>query len=333
MKVKSLIALIVLAAAGAAVYDYVRYIYVQPLSPGRETVLTLARGESFAAVATKVAWIVAGAPVFFPRTYIRIYGRLGGVERRIKAGEYAVGKEMTISALLGKIVRGESIYRNITVPEGARFADLLRIIGRHPGITLNDDALRRIRLQFPDTKPPEGWFFPDTYLFHGGSDGFEILKKSHLAMRRILQKHWQTRNPTIPLNSPYEALILASIIEKEAKLAEEKTEIAAVFLNRLKQNMPLEADPTVIYGLGENFDGNLTRADLRADTPYNTYTRRALPPTPIALPGEQAIYAATHPTTSSALYFVAKGDGSHHFSQTYKEHKQMVDKYQRNRKK
>ena len=336
-RIKPIVALIILATGGVLAYDYASYIYIRPLYENRETIIEIPEGESFGAIATKLERIKMSEQTvqdtLFPRLYILLYGRLSNIEHRVKAGEYKIARGMTINAFFNRAIKGDSVYHSITIPEGVTFADLLEAIRQHPNIELSSDISGLMRQNFPTAIPPEGWFFPDTYHFHNKSDGIEILKKSHQSMRQILQKQWDTRDPDIPLKSPYEALILASIIEKEARIKDEKALIAAVFLNRLRKNMRLEADPTVIYGLGETFNGNLTRKHLRSDTPYNTYTRKGLPPTPIALPGEDTIYAATHPVRSSALYFVSRGDGSHHFSETYKEHQQAVDKYQKNRKK
>jgi UPF0755 protein len=174
----------------------------------------------------------------------------------------------------------------------------------------------------------EGWLFPDTYRFTPGTADIDILKRAHAVMKKRLADAWSTRDATIPLKSSYEALILASIVEKETGQASERPLIASVFMNRLKRSMRLQTDPTVIYGMGDRFDGNIRKRDLSADTPWNTYTREGLPPTPIAMPGMASLRAATHPTESDYLYFVARGDGSHEFSRTLEEHNRAVAKYQ-----
>ena len=177
----------------------------------------------------------------------------------------------------------------------------------------------------------EGWFFPDTYRFSPGSSDLDILKRAHAAMARRLDDAWAARDPDLPLSSAYEALTLASIVEKETALAAERPLVASVFVNRLRKGMRLQTDPTVIYGMGERYDGNIRRKDLSADTPWNTYTRDGLPPTPIAMPGEEALRAAVHPVASDFLYFVARGDGSHEFSRTLEQHNRAVARYQLHR--
>jgi UPF0755 protein len=180
-----------------------------------------------------------------------------------------------------------------------------------------------------EEKHPEGLFFPDTYFFNPDSPDIDVLRRAYSLQQQKLQEAWETRAPGLPYKTPYEALIMASIIEKETGVPEERPLIAAVFINRLKKGMRLQTDPTVIYGLGAKFDGNLRKVDLQRDTPYNTYTRAGLPPTPIAMPGEEAILAALHPAPSNALYFVAKGNGTHQFSATLEEHNRAVNRYQK----
>lgn len=177
----------------------------------------------------------------------------------------------------------------------------------------------------------EGWLFPDTYRFSPGSSDLEILRRAHAAMARRLDEAWAARDPDVPLATAYEALILASIVEKETGVAEERPLVASVFANRLRKGMRLQTDPTVIYGMGERYDGNIRKKDLTEDTPWNTYTRDGLPPTPIAMPGEEALHAALHPAHSEFLYFVARGDGSHEFSRTLEEHNRAVARYQLHR--
>ena len=192
---------------------------------------------------------------------------------------------------------------------------------------LNDEAI--LKLVGAKETYPEGLFFPDTYVFSGGISDVALLKRAYLTMQNNLARAWEKRAPDLPYATPYEALIMASIVEKETGKAEERPRIAAVFINRLKRGMKLQTDPTVIYGLGDRFDGNIHKRDLTADTPYNTYTRPGLPPTPIAMPGLAAIEAALRPAAGDELYFVAKGDGWHYFSKSLEEHNRAVAKYQR----
>jgi UPF0755 protein len=233
--------------------------------------------------------------------------------------------------LLNKIVAGEVEQFFLTIVEGWTFRQMLAAVHQHPEIDkklaeLNDEEIMRT-LNLPAVHP-EGQFMPDTYHFPDGTTDIQFLKRGWKAMQDYLHAQWQQRDEGLPLKSPYEALILASIVEKETGLARERPEIAGVFVRRLQKGMKLQTDPTVIYGIGPQFDGNIRRKDLRKDTPYNTYTRYGLPPTPIALPGKAAIKATLHPADGNSLYFVAKGDGSHQFSDTLDEHNRAVRRFQ-----
>ena len=260
------------------------------------------------------------------------YGRATGEATRIHAGEYLVLPGTTPVSLLAKLVRGEVYLHQVTIVEGTRFADLLTAVRSHPAIAAGslDGAAIMAALGAPEVHP-EGQFFPDTYRFPKGTLDIEILRLAHDALSSRLEVAWRSRAPDLVLQNSYEALILASIIEKETALASERPRIAGVHA-RLRRNMRLQTDPTVIYGLGERFDGNLRKTDLLADAPYNTYTRGGLPPTPICLPGRAAsIAAAVAPEISDAIYFVAtgNGDGSHYFSATLEEHERAVRAYLR----
>jgi UPF0755 protein len=258
--------------------------------------------------------------------------RLLGQAARIKAGNYEIESPITRYGLLQKITQGDYTQVVITVVEGWTFRQLRKALDENPAIKhdtadLSDaDILRRLEIDQPS---PEGWFFPDTYHFSSGTSDLSILRRAHRLMLSHLELQWQRRAENLPLKSPYEALILASIIEKETGRAGERPLIASVFINRLRNGMRLQTDPTVIYGMGERFDGNIRKADLTTDTPYNTYTRDGLPPTPIALPGIASLSAALNPAPSKFLYFVAKGDGSSHFSSSLEEHNRAVTKYQK----
>lgn len=260
-----------------------------------------------------------------------LLARLRDYAGSIQAGEYRVEPGMTTAGLLEQMVKGAVILHSLTIIEGAMFRELLAAIHSHDALqhTLEQTAGEEImnRLGKPGMAP-EGWFLPETYRFPRGTSDLEFLRRAHKAMEQYLAGAWENRATDLPLASPYEALILASIVEKETAVPEERGAIAGVFVRRLQKGMRLQTDPTVIYGLGDAFDGNLRRGDLQADTPWNTYTRGGLPPTPIALPGRASIDAVLHPEPGDALYFVSKGDGSHHFSTTIEEHNAAVRKYQ-----
>jgi UPF0755 protein len=224
------------------------------------------------------------------------------------------------------------MLHSITLIEGWTFAQAVEAIRRHPAVVVASEGMTdqeiAHRLELP-TDSPEGWLLPDTYHFARGTDDLALMAIAATAMEEALDRAWSERVPDLPLDSPYQALILASIIEKETGLAQERPRISGVFVRRLERGMRLQTDPTVIYGLGPKFDGNLRKSDLNRDTPYNSYTRSGLPPTPIALPGRKALVAAVQPADEGALYFVAtgEGDGSHYFSATLEEHNQAVARY------
>ncbi len=260
-----------------------------------------------------------------------LHARLAGDASRIQAGTYEVLPGDTPQAVLARIVAGRTKRFDITFVEGATFADLRRVLAAAPHLqttlagVADDDVMAALDLP---PGPPEGLFFPSTYHYADGSTDRDVLRRAWRKMQQVLDAAWELRAPELPYTDAYAALIMASIVEKETGSAGERAEIAGVFVRRLRRGMKLQTDPTVIYGLGAAFDGNLTRADLARDTPYNTYTRGGLPPTPIAMPGRAAIEAALHPADGETLYFVARGDGSHQFSKTLREHNQAVRRYQ-----
>jgi len=263
-----------------------------------------------------------------------LVGRITGQGGSIQAGNYRLDPGTTPLALLQKLVDGDVIPMSITFVEGITFADLRAQLEQAPGIkaTLKGVPVAEVLTRVGATeKFPEGLFFPDTYRYAAGTTDLDLLKKSYETQQRKLADAWNTRAPDLPYRSPYEALIMASIIEKETGRVEDRPMIASVFVNRLKLPMRLQTDPTVIYGLGDRFDGNLRKVDLITDTPYNTYTRDGLPPTPISLPGNASLRAALQPAQSDKLYFVSKGDGSSYFSKTLEEHNRAVAKYQLHR--
>lgn len=265
------------------------------------------------------------------------YARLSQQADKLKAGEYQLETGMTPATLLAKLVSGQSIQYPLTIVEGKTFKDILASIRNHPTLrqTLASARPADMMQQLGATgeAQPEGWFMPDTYHFPRETTDAEVLQRSYKAMRDYLQRAWEQREPHPALKTPYDALILASIVEKETGLPEERPLVARVFLNRLQKGMLLQTDPTVIYGLGEKYDGNLRKIDLQTDTPYNTYTRAGLPPTPIATPSKAAIDAVMHPATSNALYFVAiTPGGASRFSETLQEHNRAVQQYIQNQK-
>lgn len=261
--------------------------------------------------------------------------RLSGKGAAFKAGNYALASALTPWALLHKLNKGDVTQSEVKFIEGWTFRQMLQALDRAPGIRHETQGLSpaeiMAKLGYPK-QHPEGRFFPDTYFYSRGMSDLTLLARAHKLMQSQLDSAWRERAPNLPYATPDEALIMASIVEKETGQASERPMIAGVFINRLRIGMLLQTDPTVIYGLGESFDGNLRRHDLLADTPYNTYTRAGLPPTPIAMPGLGALQAALQPARTKALYFVARGNGSHQFSSTLDQHNQAVNRYQRNQK-
>lgn len=270
------------------------------------------------------------AGVKMPAWQFTWLGRALGKAAEIKAGSYEVAEGITPLKLLEKLTRGDVTQAEIVLLEGWTFRQMRAALDSHASIR-HDTAgwtEHQIMEKLGVEGLAEGRFFPDTYLFAKGSGDLDIFRRSYSHMEKILISEWESRDANLPYASPYEALIMASIVEKETGQSMERTQVASVFLNRLKRGMLLQTDPTVIYGLGEQFDGNLRKRDLQADGPYNTYTRTGLPPTPIAMPGLASIQAALHPAMTDMFYFVARGDGSSQFSRTLEEHNRAVAKYQ-----
>lgn len=271
------------------------------------------------------------AGLAMPETAFTLLGRASGRATQIKAGSYEAVPGDTPWILLRKITQGEYQLAEVVFIEGWTFTQVRAALDAHESVRHDtrglSDADIMARLGEPAT-PAEGRFFPDTYLFAKGEPDLKILARSHRAMEKQLQAAWAVKGDS-PIQTPAEALTLASIIEKETGVAKERPLIAGVFANRLKRGMKLQTDPTVIYGLGARFDGNLRRRDLTDDTPFNTYTREGLPPSPIANPGKSALLAAVNPAPTDALYFVARGDGTHQFSRSLEEHNRAVSRFQR----
>ncbi|MGN6389179.1 MAG: endolytic transglycosylase MltG [Burkholderiaceae bacterium] len=270
----------------------------------------------------------AGVPV--NPTLLTLLIRLTGRSAGIKAGSYELAPGTTPRQLIEQLVRGEFAQEGLTVLEGWTFRQMREAIARQP-------ALKHDTAEWPDAKimtalgstheSPEGLFFPDTYRFAKGASDMQIYRNAYALMQKRLDEAWAQRAESVPYKTPYEALIMASIVEKETGRKDDRALVAGVFVNRIRRDMPLQTDPTVIYGMGERYHGNIAKRDLLADTPYNTYTRKGLPPTPIALPGAESLAAAMQPADTDALYFVSRGDGSSHFSTSLDEHNRAVNTY------
>jgi len=321
-----IVALVVIGAA--AIWQVHRFLDSTVSVPDDGTSFEIAPGTPFARVSQRLAdeGIIA-----YP-TMLRIYGRVSGKAGSVHAGEYFIEPGTTTAGLLEKFTSGDVLLYSFTIVEGWNRWDLLRELHAHPQIDAQmsqEDWPALLEELGADTQNPEGLFLPETYHFPRNTRDRKLLKQAYGLMQTVLNEEWPKRDPDAPVTSPYEALILASIVEKETARADERHRIAGVFARRLGKRMRLQTDPTVIYGIGPGFNGNLTRRDLRTDTPYNTYTRGGLPPTPIAMPGRDAIRAALHPAPGNELYFVATGlgDGSHKFSETKAEHDAAVSEY------
>ncbi len=276
------------------------------------------------------AWVAAGIQTSPWLLYE--WFRWSGQARRIRAGSYEIDRQVSPRQLLRKMVLGDETLATVRIIEGWNFrqlrAELARAEALRPTTATLSDAEVMALLGAPALSP-EGRFFPDTYAYSKGSTDLAVLQRAYHAMQQRLGAAWESRATDTPLRSADEALTLASIVEKETGVATDRPKVAGVFTNRLRLGMPLQTDPSVIYGLGTQFDGNLRKRDLQADTPYNTYTRAGLPPTPIAMPGKASLEAAVRPEATKALYFVARGDGSSEFSETLPAHNRAVNQYQR----
>ncbi len=315
-------------AIGVLAVDYLRFLH-SPMQPQDEAseILEIERGASVRWIASRLAeqgWI--DRPLYF-----RLTARFNDTATRLHAGEYRLTPGQTPYRLLERLAAGDVVHHRFTVIEGWTFEQIREALARHDTVRLELEALSGDEvMEQISGKPdhPEGWLYPDTYSFPRGTTDREIYRRAHRRMEQALEQEWQNRAEDAPVDSRYDALILASIIERETGIAEERHRVAGVFAERIDRGMRLQTDPTVIYGLGDDFAGRLTYADLARDTPYNTYTRAGLPPTPIAMPSRAAIHAALHPDRRGELYFVATGDGGHVFSETLDEHNEAVIKYQ-----
>jgi UPF0755 protein len=323
----SLLVVVALAIAALGVVAWKWYREPLPL-PAMPFVFEVRPKSTLGAVARELS----DAGVIAHPMVLTALARYRRVDRSIKAGSYEIERGITLPRLLAKLTQGDVMQSAVTLVEGATFAELRRTLAatREIAPTLLDlpdpELLARLGIAHAS---PEGLFFPDTYFFAIGSPDAALLKRAHRALDERLAAGWDKRAPGLPFASPYEALILASIVEKETGRAADRPLIASVLVNRLKKGMRLQTDPTVIYGMGPKFDGNLRKRDLETDTPYNTYTRDGLPPTPIAQPSQASLDAVLNPPDTSYLYFVARGDGSSEFSSSLADHNRAVSKYQK----
>ena len=327
-----LVSVLLLVAAAAGGYYWLRNAY---FAPGPSKDIVRVQVQQGASVRTVLLDLAKQGALQQPRAaelYLRIASHLRNHQPRIQAGMYEIPAGASAAQIMDLFDQGRVVLEQLTLIEGSRFADLRHALDNHAAVThtLRGKSDAEVMAALGHTgELPEGRFFPDTYRFAARTTDVEILGLAYNAMQKILNDAWQGRSADLPLHTPYEALTLASIVEKETGLPAERPKIAGVFVTRLRKGMRLQTDPTVIYGLGASYDGDIRTRDLTTDTPYNTYTRAGLPPTPIALPGRESILAAVHPEESGEIYFVATGtgDGGHHFSRTLEEHTTAVKSY------
>ena len=328
--IKWLLSFIVVALVISAsiIYGYYQQLN-QPLDIDSSFIINIKQGSS----ATKVLsqFSVANKPI--NTTALSVLLRLKPELASIKSGHFQIYQGLTAVSLLQLLVDGKEHQFSVTFVEGSTFKQWLAVLAKLPYIKHSamdiSDISEKLAIK---QQNPEGWFFPDTYMYTAGDTSFSILKRAHQRMVQHLDEVWQLADPSLPYKNSYEVLIMASIIEKETSILAEQPKISSVFINRLNKGMRLQTDPTIIYGLGERYTGDITYANIREKTAYNTYRIDGLPPTPIALPGRESIHAALHPEDGDALYFVARGDGSHKFSRTLAEHQKAVREFQLNRR-
>ena len=342
--------------------DYQRALHASAVI-GSPIVIEIDKGDSFNQITDKLL----AKKLNFNPIWFKVIAVQEKAAKKLKTGEYELATGLTLPEILAKFVQGKTRQYTITFPEGRSFKEILQEVEKNPNLehTLHDVDFEVLMSRLgadikhsaiasgiavdkcsiccstspiPGVVPPasmqspEGLFFPDTYFFEKHTSDVALLKRAYNKMQLVLQQEWRNKAEALPFKTPYEALILASIVEKETGVVAERPLIAGVFVRRLQTGMLLQTDPTVIYGMGENYQGNIGYNDLKTATPYNTYMIKGLPPTPIAMPGRDAIYAALHPDNSNALYFVARGDGTHEFSATLKEHNRAVGSFQRKKK-
>jgi UPF0755 protein len=317
--------LVALVAVAVFMRVLLHYRHVEaPLQLSGDYILNVEQGSNL----TRVLNQLEAAGVIPSAFDLRLYSRFNQGLMSLQAGEYLLQSGLNGRTLLRKLASGDVLYHQLRLLEGWTIAQALAEVQKNEAVVVTLRDVEELRQKLGLASAGEGEFFPDTYSFVRGTTDLELLKQAHALMSKELAQVWAERDSGLPYANEYEMLTMASIIEKETGLAAERPQIAGVFVRRLQQGMRLQTDPTVIYGLGATFDGNLTRAQLQADTPWNTYTRDGLPPTPIALPGRASLLASAHPDSSAALFFVAKGDGSHQFSATLQEHNDAVRRYQ-----
>ena len=329
---KLLIALAIVAAVAIfAGYRYWEHRLEAPIAVEEATLYEVPRGAGF----NRVMAELATRGVIEDEWAFRLLTRIEPESvPRLRAGEYMLEPGMSGRELIELLGSDRVVTYPLTVPEGWTFRQMRARLGSAPKLEtltqgLDDEEI--MALLDREGRHPEGWFFPDTYRYHKGMSDIDILRQALLRMEQVLEEVWEARSDDLPYETPYEALIMASLIERETGAPEERREIAGVFKRRMEQGMRLQTDPTVIYGMGERYDGRITRADLREATPYNTYVIDGMPPTPIAMPGRASLEAAVDPLPGETLYFVSRGDGTHHFSRTLREHNNAVNRYIRNR--
>ena len=324
LRIGLLLAILLAAAAGGWLYTFAHRAYEPPAQPYEFTVRS---GAGLKAVSRQLA-----AEGLLPEgESLWILARVTGRKATVQAGTYRLAGPTTPLELLDKLSRGDVVLAETRFIEGTTFRQWLAVVAAQARLrmTLGGKTPEEIaKLLGIEQASPEGWLFPDTYRYAPGVTDLDLLRLAYQRMKRRLDEAWKARPADLPLKTPYEALILASIVEKETGTAEERPRIAAVFYNRMRRGMRLQTDPTVIYGMGERYDGNIRKRDLTTDTPWNTYTRDGLPPTPIAMPGAASLAAVFAPAAVDDLYFVGKGDGTHQFSRTLEDHNRAVVKYQ-----
>ncbi len=327
--IKYTLTVMILILAATAWWGWQQYqqALTQPVVGDNVVILEIDKGDSFNQISKKMQQQLAFNPLWF-----KVIAYQKKQINRLKAGEYRLLPGMSLPDILDILVAGKSLQYSITFPEGWTFKQIRRRIDNNPRLrhTLKDsDELAILQKLGSPYTHVEGLFLPETYFFEKNSSDLELLKRAYDRMQQVLEHEWQNKQAGLPIKTPYEALILASIVEKETAVPSERAMIAGVFIRRLQKDMLLQTDPTVIYGMGEHYKGNIRRKDLKTPTAYNTYVIKGLPPTPIAMPGRDAIHAVLHPATGKSLYFVSKGDGTHYFSETLRQHVNAVNKYQK----